>query len=71
MIEDFKNYTLQNKFKTGQGIVEERDILNDYLKYLKDNIHMGDKKIKVVIDPGNGVTSTIVKQVHEMFLILT
>ena len=67
MIEDFKKYTLQNKFKTGHGILEERNILDDYLKYLKDNIHMGNKKVKVVIDPGNGVTSTIVKQVHEMF----
>ena len=67
MIEDFKKYTLQNNFKSGQGILENRDILNDYLAYLKSNTHMGKRKLKVVIDPGNGVTATIVKKVHEMW----
>lgn len=34
---------------------------------MQDNIKMGEKKVKAVIDPGNGTTSTIVKDIMNMF----
>ncbi len=67
MIENFKNFTLEGKFLEGQGMYEQRDIRKSYLNYLKENIHMGEKTLKVVIDAGNGVTSTIMKEAHQMF----
>ncbi len=67
MIDDFRNYTFNNKFIKGKGIYVKRDIKNEYLNYLKDNINMGSKKIKAVFDPGNGTTSTIIHEVNEMF----
>ncbi len=67
MIEDFKEYTLKGKFLKGKGIIEERNIKDAYLKYLKDNIYLANKPLKVVIDPGNGVTSTIIKDVMKLF----
>ena len=67
MIDDFRNYTFNNKFIKGKGIYVKRDIKNEYLNYLKDNINMGNKKIKAVFDPGNGTTSTIIHEVNEMF----
>lgn len=67
MIYDFRDYTLKGEFLSGQGIREKREIKNDYLAYLKENVDMGNRKLKVVIDPGNGVTSTIVKDCHNLF----
>lgn len=67
MIEDFKKFTLQGNFLEGQGMHETRNIKEKYLKYLEENIDMGSKKIKVVFDPGNGVTSTIIKDAINLF----
>jgi len=67
MIERFKEYTFQGKFLSGNGILEERSIRELYLNYLKDNIFMGDRHLKVVLDPGNGVTTTIMKDAFSLF----
>ena len=67
MIENFKKYTLKGQFLKGHGLEETRDIKDLYLNYLKNNISMGDKKIRVVFDPGNGVTCTIIKEAISKF----
>ena len=67
MIEDFEKYTFKGQFLDGNGLLEERSIKEYYLEYIKNNISMGDKTLKVVIDPGNGVTTTIIKDVMALF----
>ena len=67
MIEDFKDFTLKGDFYTGSGMSEKRDIKALYFNYLKDHISMGDKKIKVVFDCGNGVTSTVIRDAVSLF----
>lgn len=67
MIQDFKDYTLKENFYSGKGLLEKRDIKEKYLKYMEDNVCMGSRQLKVVIDPGNGVTTTIVKECHNLF----
>ncbi len=67
MIDDFKNYTLKGKFLKGKGLLEKRNIKDAYLKYMLDNIKMGKRKLKVVFDPGNGVTTTIIKEIIALF----
>ena len=63
MITDFKNYVLSGIFKTGNGTIRRENIKNDYLNYLYDTVDIGPYKRKVVFDPGNGVVSTIIKEV--------
>ena len=67
MIEEFKDFTFQGNFLEGKGMYETRNIKDKYLNYLKENIDMGSKKIKVVFDSGNGVTSTIIKEAIDLF----
>ncbi|MCI8575060.1 MAG: phosphomannomutase/phosphoglucomutase [Bacilli bacterium] len=67
MIYDFRDYTLKKEFLSGQGIREKRKIKELYLQYMKDFVHMGTRNLKVVIDPGNGVASTIAKDCHDLF----
>ena len=37
------------------GSVRSEDILNPYVDYVADNIHLGDRKLTIVADAGNGV----------------
>lgn len=65
MIEDFKNYTLAGNFKNGQGKITNTNITDKYLEYLKYSLKFGKNKRKVVIDPGNGATTHIIRKVFD------
>ena len=65
MIEDFKNYTLAGNFKNGQGRITNTNITDKYLEYLKYSLKFGRNKKKVVIDPGNGATTHIIRKVFD------
>ena len=67
MIRDFTKYTFDGNFLTGHGEEVLMDITDDYLSWIKKNTFLGNRKIKVVFDPGNGTTSVIIKKVIEMF----
>ncbi len=67
MIYDFRDYILKNNFLNGNGKVIQKDIKQDYLDYMQKNIKMGDKKVKAVIDLGNGATTCIAKEIHALF----
>ena len=67
MIDDFREYTFQGNFLSGKGSFEEKNIKSAYINYLKENTFMGNRKLKVVVDPGNGVSSTIIKDVYQEF----
>ena len=66
-IQDFLEFILKGEFMTGEGQISTYDITNDYIDLFVNNIHMGDRKIKAVIDPGNGTTSVIVKKIYDKF----
>ncbi len=67
MIQDFRVYTENGNFKSGEGKIEKYDIKKEYLDAIKESIKLGDKKIKVVVDTANGTASIIAKEVYEMF----
>ncbi len=67
MIYEFRDYVFKNQFLKGRGKVIVKDIKKEYLDYMQNNIHMGDKKVKAVIDLGNGATTCIAKEVHNLF----
>ena len=68
-IQEFKRYIQKGEFKKGQGIETKVDISEAYLELIKNNIDLGEKKVKIVVDPGNGTSSIIIKRVLEMFNI--
>ncbi|MGM0574816.1 MAG: phosphomannomutase/phosphoglucomutase [Myxococcota bacterium] len=41
-------------FETGAGTVREQPILDTYVDYVTDNLEMGDRRLRVVVDGGNG-----------------
>ncbi|MBQ3468573.1 MAG: phosphomannomutase/phosphoglucomutase [Bacilli bacterium] len=68
-IEDFYYFTTAGNFTEGKGHLREENIRGDYLKLFKENLHFGDRRLKVVIDPGNGTTSIIAEELYKMFPI--
>ncbi len=67
MIYEFRDYVLEGKFLEGTGKVIAKNIRNAYLDYMKRNIQMGSRKVKAVIDLGNGATTCIAKDIHKLF----
>ena len=53
------------KFIDGDGSVEEYDISEDYINMIVNSLDFGDKKIKVVFDPGNGTGSIIAGRIFD------
>ncbi len=82
MIQDFREYTNKHaadllkyyeKVEKGEiedaplkGSIQNVDIKQEYLNLIKKSIKLGDRKIKAVIDAGNGTASIIIKDVFDM-----
>lgn len=69
MIEDFRDFTFKLEFDSDLGELSSYDIKQDYLDLFKNNLDFGDRKLNVVLDPGNGVTTCIIKELYEQFPI--
>ena len=67
MIQDFRRFTEKCEFIEGKGNIIEKDIKQGYLDLVRDSIELGNRKIKAVVDCGNGTASLIVKEMYSMF----
>ena len=65
MVKDLKTYIDKGLFKSGNGVLTNKDIKEDYINYVINTLKFGKKKIKVVLDPSNGVTTTIARSIFE------
>lgn len=62
-IQKFREYILNCKFKEGEGNVEYKDIYSAYTSHMVSNLDLSRKKLKVVVDVGNGTGAVIVKNI--------
>lgn len=53
------------KLKTGKGKIDHIDISDAYAKYMASSIDVGNKKMKVVVDCGNGTGSVIIRKIYD------
>jgi len=64
-IKEIYNIAVNEDFlSSGKGKFEKVDIIDDYLDYINDNIKL-NKKIKVVVDAGNGTGGITAKPLYE------
>jgi len=66
-IQEFREYIEKGEFKTGKGTLSYVNVEEDYLKLVNERITLGDKKLKVIVDGGNGAATVIMKKVFSMF----
>lgn len=68
-IYEFRDFLLNEEFDRGFGNYYECDIKKEYMNLFRRTLDFGDRKVKVVIDCGNGTTSIIAKELYNMFSI--
>ncbi|HXH71159.1 MAG TPA: phosphomannomutase/phosphoglucomutase [Pyrinomonadaceae bacterium] len=54
-IQEIKKIALSNDFAEGFGTTETTEVLEDYKKEILSRINLGNQKLKVVVDGGNGM----------------
>lgn len=69
MISDFYEYTINGNFKTGNGEEKSYNIKKEYVESLINDINFGKRKLKVILDLGNGTTSIVAEEVFKKFNI--
>jgi len=70
-IQDFYKFTMEQQFAEDipLGELTEYDIRDEYIDLYKSILKFGDRRVKVVLDPGNGTTTTIIKDLFREFPI--
>lgn len=62
-VYDLYDTIINKDFTNGNGTITNKDIKSEYIKLLWKNIELGNRKLKVVYDCGNGTTSVVAKDV--------
>ena len=68
-IQDFLDYILKGDFATGVGSLSSFNIEPAYIELFRNGFSFGNRRIKVVVDPGNGTTSIICHKLFDLFPI--
>jgi phosphomannomutase/phosphoglucomutase len=64
-IQEIKEIALSGDLVQGEGSVESMEVLDDYCRDIVSKIEMGDRRLKVVIDAGNGMGGVTAVPVYE------
>ena len=62
-VYDLYDTIINKDFTSGNGTITNKDIKSEYIKLLWENIELGNRKLKVIYDCGNGTTSIVAKDV--------
>ncbi len=63
MIQEFKEFIKKGKFISGQGLTINEDIKDRYIDFVLKSIKLGERRLKIVVDSGNGTSAIIIKDV--------
>ncbi len=58
-VQELRRLVESGKFATGAGEVESRDVVPAYRAYVVKNLELGPRKLKVVVDAGNGTGGVV------------
>ena len=61
-IQEIREYTEKENFKSGFGKVTEENILDRYIDQIAEKVKLGNRKLKVVVDAGNGTASIVAEK---------
>ncbi len=68
-LREFKRFLDKYEFTDGHGSISEVNVFPFYADNLKKSLNFGDRKVKVVVDCGNGTGSIFIKDILDMFNI--
>lgn len=64
-VSDLYYIILNGIFSEGKGAITSVNIKEDYIKMINEHINMGNNKLKVVYDCGNGTTSVVASEIFK------
>jgi len=62
-IQELRRLMEEGRFVAGAGAVEKRDAVGPYLAMLRDKIRLGPRRLKAVVDCGNGTAGLLAERV--------
>lgn len=69
MIQDFYQFLIAGNFDNDNGLMSYYDIKEEYYKLLISSVDINkDRKLKVIIDCGNGTTSFFAPEIYNMLV---
>jgi len=60
-IQEVRRMIEESDYESGEGSVENRDVMDDYVRYIAERFTIG-RKLKVVVDCGNGTGSIVAER---------
>ena len=66
-LQEFKRFLDEYHFNDGIGKVTEVSVFSDYADNLRSSLDFGNRRVKVVVDCGNGTGSLFIKDILDMF----
>lgn len=64
-VTDLYYVIINGIYSEGKGTISHADIKEDYIKMINDHINLGENKLKVVYDCGNGTTSIVAPEIFK------
>ena len=64
-IQALRRLAESGEFASGAGSVRPYDVVGPYLAYVKENLRLGRRKLKVVVDAGNGTGGVVAVPLFE------
>ncbi|MDR7434019.1 MAG: phosphomannomutase/phosphoglucomutase [Armatimonadota bacterium] len=62
-IQEIRRIALRGDFPTGSGTVDFKDAVTAYRQMIREKIRLGPRRLRVVVDCGNGTSSLVAPQV--------
>ncbi|HEX8831708.1 MAG TPA: phosphomannomutase/phosphoglucomutase [Longimicrobium sp.] len=60
-IQEVRRMIEESDYESGEGSVEDRDVMDDYVRYIAERFTIG-RRLKVVVDCGNGTGSIVAER---------
>jgi phosphomannomutase/phosphoglucomutase len=64
-IQALRRLAESGKFASGAGKVERYDVVRPYQAYVRENLRLGPRRLKVVVDAGNGTGGVVAVPIFE------
>lgn len=64
-LQQLKEMMKKGSFEHGTGTYSFRSPIEDYSRMIEEKIHLGNRKLKVVVDAGNGTAGLFVPQIFK------
>lgn len=64
-IQEIKEIAISGEFGSGSGLIDSIDVVDDYIADIVSKISLGPRKLKAVVDAGNGMGGVTAVPIYE------